>query len=122
MALTVAEVQKLLDGLEEKLTLRINSFIMGKAVPIKEAIEAHRGEILPQMALPAVKEERMSGTINLFNSTNGEIVTEVQKQQVLLAQQMGAASQALNETQQLDARVKDLTESMNKYAEGQDLT
>ena len=74
MALTVAEVQKLLDGLEEKLTLRINSFIMGMAVPIKEAIEAHRGEILPQMALPAVKEERMSGTINLFNSTNGEIV------------------------------------------------
>ena len=48
MALTVEEVQKMLDGLEEKISVRINGFVMGEGQPIKDAIEGHRGAILQQ--------------------------------------------------------------------------
>ena len=46
MALTVEGVQRMLDGPLEKLTLQINGFVMGKGQRIKDAIKAHRGEII----------------------------------------------------------------------------
>ena len=47
----------------------------------------------------------MSTLVEVCNQTTGETITEVKKQQELLAQQQGQASTALNETQLLDARL-----------------
>ena len=76
---------------------------------------------IAQRALLAGQEMRMSGIINQFKSSTDKTVAEVERQLEVLTQQQGAVSKALNETQQLDARLKDLKENMGKYAEGRDV-
>ena len=115
MALTLQEVQGLMDTLEQRLTVRINGFLLGEGQPIKDAIDAH-GEIIQQRAYTVDHEQRMNAILTPFNSTTADTVAEVSRQQLKLAEQQGQASQALNETQMLDRRLKELTVSIEKLA------
>ena len=54
----------------------------------------------------------MNGILQLFNSTTAETVAEVSRQQAKFADQLGQASKALDETQLLDSRLKELTTNM----------
>ena len=114
MALSRQDVQIMLDALEQTLSSRISNFLVSEGQPVKDAINAHNAVILDH-------EQRMTNLVEVFNSTTGETIAEVKRQQEVLSQQQGAASQALNKTQELDGRLKDLKESMEKYAEGRDV-
>ena len=86
MALTVEEVKKMLDGLEEKISVRVNGLVMGEGQPIKDAIDAHRGAILQQEAEFKDHGQRMNDIVTQFNSTTEQTVEEVTRQNVLSQQ------------------------------------
>ena len=65
MALTVEEVQKMLDGLEEKISVRINSFVMGG--------EVHHAEITQQRANLVDHEKRMGDILTLFKQGESQV-------------------------------------------------
>ena len=50
MAFTRQDAQAMLDVLGQAMAARINNFVMGEGQPIKDAIEAHNGEILSHRA------------------------------------------------------------------------
>ena len=80
----------MLDGFEQKLTVRINGFVLGEGQPIKDAIDAHHAEIIQQRAYIVEYEQRMNAIlITLFNSTTAKTVAEVSRQQLKLAEQQG---------------------------------
>ena len=114
--------------------MRINGFVMGEGQPIKDAIEGHRCAILQQEAKFVDDEQRTNDIVSQFNLKTRQTVEEltrqnllsmqtveeVKRQQDVLAQQQGQAFQALNETQNLDARLKVLTEGLEDYKSGRD--
>ena len=120
MALTLQEVQSMMDTLEQRLTIRINGSLLGEGQPIKDAIDVHQGEIIQQRAYIVDHEQRMNAILTLFNSTTADNVAEVSRQQLKLAEQQGRASQALDETLMLVSRLKELTSNIAQYAEGRD--
>ena len=114
--------------------MRINSFVMGEGQPIKDAIESHRGDILKQEDKFTDHEQRMNDLVSQFNLKTSQTVKEltrqnllstqtideVKRQQDVLAQQQALALKALNETQNLDARLKELSGGLEDYKAGRD--
>ena len=134
MALTLEMVQNMLDGLETKITTRINGFVLGEGQPIKDAIDAHHTVIIKQDARFVDHEQRMNALVEDFNTKTGQTIVElrrqstlstqtvdeVKRQQEVLAGQQAQAFQALNETQNLDSRLKELTAGLDEYKSGRD--
>ena len=114
MAMSRQHVQNMLDVLEQTLATRISNFLMGEGQPILDAINAHNAVILDH-------EQGMTNIVASFNATTGETIAEVKRQQGVLAQQQGQASKALDETQMLDSRLKELTQNLKMYADGRDV-
>ena len=54
----------------------------------------------------------MNNIVTQFNSTTAVTVAEVSRQQLKLSEQQQQASTALNETQMLDSRLKELTSNI----------
>jgi len=52
MAFTRQDAQAMLDALEQTMTARTNSFVMGERQPIKDAIDAHNREIIAHRVGP----------------------------------------------------------------------
>ena len=50
MALTQQDAQNMTDALDERLTVRINNFLLGEGQPIKDAIDVRLAEIIQQRA------------------------------------------------------------------------
>ena len=129
MALSVEMVQSMLDALESKISVRINSFVMGEGQPIKDAIDTHRAAILKQEDKFTDHEQRMNELVTQFNLKTSQtveeltrqnvqslqIVEEVKRQQEVVAQQQTQADKALNETKGLDARLQVLTSGLDDY-------
>jgi len=63
----------------------------------------------------------MNNIVEQFNATTQNTVEEVSRQQNVLAEQQGRAGQALNETQQLDERLKNLGKAMDDYTGERDI-
>ena len=134
MALTLEMVQNMPDGLETKIATRINGFVLGEGQPIKDAIDAHHIVIINQDARFADHEQRMNAPVEDFNDKTAQTIAELQRQSTLstqtvdevkrqqevLAGQQAQAFQALNETQNLDSRLKELTGGLDEYKAGRD--
>ena len=114
MAMQRQDVQVMLDTLEQTLSSRISNFLMGEGQLIKDAINAHNALIFDH-------DRRMTTLVEVFNSTTGETIKKVKRQQEVLAKQHGQASKALDETQMLDSRLKELTQNMATYAKARDV-
>ena len=104
----------MLDAFEQTLSSCISNFLVGEGQPVKDAINAHNVAIRDH-------EQRTTTLVDVFNQTTGDTIAEAKRQQEVLAQQQRQASIALDETQMLDARLKELTQNMSTYAEGRDV-
>ena len=106
MALSSQDVQTMLDSLEQTLSSHMSTFLVSEGQPVKDPINAHNAVIIDHA-------QRMTSLVDVFNQTTGETIAEVKRQREVLGQQQGQASVALNETQMLDVRFKELTQNMN---------
>jgi len=86
MALAVEQVQKMLDDLETKISVRINGSVMGDCQPIKDAIDAHRGAILKQEDKFTDHEQGMDDVVSQFNLKTSQTVEELSRQNLLSTQ------------------------------------
>ena len=86
MAVSVEMVQNMLDGLEAKISLRINGFVSSEGQPIKDAIEAHHAVILAQEARFVDHEQRGNALVSEFNLKTGQTIEELTRQNVLSTQ------------------------------------
>ena len=86
MAVSVEQVQRMLDDLESKISLRINGFVVGEGQPIKDAIDTHRAAILKQEDKFTDHEQRMNDLVSQFNLKTSQTVEEVPRQNLLSMQ------------------------------------
>ena len=82
MAVSVEQVQRMLDDLEANISLRIKGFVMGEGRPIKDAIDTHRAAILKQEDKFTDHEQRMNELVTQFNLKTSQTVEELTRQNV----------------------------------------
>ena len=118
MAMTKEEVEMLIKQNDDKLRQDLNTLITSDGEALRAEMTAHRQEIFTHRATFVDQESRINQIIDGQNAKNETIVGEITNQQAVLTQQHQQARQALDETQNLDGRLKDLTERLTKL--GQD--
>ena len=119
MAISREEAQRMIDVLAESMAARINAFVMSEGQPIKDAIDAHIKLLTTHNDTFYDLEGRITRVVTEFNDSSKLTVEEIQRQQGVLAEQQGRASQALHETQLLDERLKTLGTNLEKYTRQQ---
>ena len=116
--MTKEEVEMLIKQNDDKLRQDLNTLITSDGEALRAEMTAHRQEIFTHRATFVDQESRINQIIDGQNAKNETIVGEITNQQAVLTQQHQQARQALDETQNLDGRLKDLTERLTKL--GQD--
>jgi SMC interacting uncharacterized protein involved in chromosome segregation len=115
MAISREEAQQMVNALEQAMSARINAFVMSEGQPIKDSIDAHVKLLVTHNETFYDLESRITRVVTEFNDSSKLTVEEISRQQGVLAEQQGRASQALHETQLLDERLKTLGNNLDKY-------
>ena len=118
MAITEEDVVRMIREYDEKLRADLNAIIAHDGEALKAEMVMHRGEITTHRAALVDQESRVSKLIDEQNQKNQAIIEGLTSQQAVLTQQHQQARQALDETQNLDGRLKNLAEQLTKL--GQD--